>query len=87
MSQSWILILRPNHNRDIHGAMPAIIGGYSSREEADAAGKIAVDFWGGNKEFELQWHKANPHGGVLPRRDWDSFIVIPGSASMGPTDG
>ena len=63
---SWVLIL----NSDINAKPPAVIGGYATRVEAEAAGEFATAF-----DNEPQWPR-------LPF--YTSYVVVPGAACSEP---
>jgi len=63
---SWVLIL----DSDINAKPPAVVGGYATRAEAEAAGELATAF-DNEKQF--------PH---LPH--YTSYVVIPGAACSEP---
>lgn len=67
-NSSWVLILSPQRAAD----MPAVIGGYTTREEAVNAGRQAM----GDEEHEdpARWFTA-----------WRTFVVIPGAAGDPPS--
>ena len=71
---SWVLILSPS----AHVTMkhPAIIGGYYTKESAIEAGRIACIL----DENDCIDETNNRHW----YRSWDSYTVIPGSASTPP---
>ena len=71
----WVLIL----NSDYVAKPPAVIGGYSTREEAERVGDLATSFENlfENKEGVLGWYSS-----VMPF--YTSYIVIPGAAAAGP---
>lgn len=71
---SWVLILSP---RD--GARhPAIVGGYRTREEAEAAGRVAT-FADINTDEEYPAID-NPYWW----RQFEAYTVIPGAADTPP---
>ena len=92
MSRSWVLILTNTRNLN---PGPAVIGGYATREEAEASGLEAI------KEAVAYIKLAEANGGQLPIylspddravvmayqvTPYTTFIVIPGAASSGPEE-
>ena len=63
---SWVLILTPRTG--MSPRHPAVIGGYKSKEEAIAAGRIAV----GADDDEYDYPV------------WSDYTVIPGAADTPP---
>jgi hypothetical protein len=61
---SWVLILTSSLN----ARPPAVVGGYPTRAEAEAAGDEAVQFEPGAKVFP----------------EFSSYVVIPGAACAEP---
>lgn len=65
---SWVLIL----NTDYVAKPPTIIGGYATREEAEAAGETATAF------------KNKPNQVLVSSPYYCRYSVIPGAACSGP---
>lgn len=68
--QSWVLILTPIGMGPSH---PAIIGGYGSRDEAEAAGRSATRFPEGLTDEEHEAWKAARDAELLGRGGFESL--------------
>lgn len=79
---TWVLILTPN---DQH-RHPAIIGGYRSAEQAEAAGNEAMmspqdkALRKMTAEERVEWY--NKGGSFSWSPTWVSYTVIPGAAAL-----
>lgn len=78
---TFILILASSKT---HG-WPAVIGGYASREQAEAAGREATMAHLTQEGFEEARYGADDWAlwGPWTNRPWESFTVIPGNAASG----
>lgn len=65
---SWVLILASN----VTGRIPAVVGGYKTRKEAEAAGELATG-----------WVRS----AYAPMPHFTKFVVIPGAACTEPIGG
>jgi hypothetical protein len=63
---TWVLILVPV----LDHSPPAVIGGYRSRDDAEAAGWLAIRI---SEDY------------TVPRPPYHKFLVIPGAADCEPT--
>lgn len=70
---SWVLILSPRRIAD-RPAHPAVVGGYRTKDEAEAAGRIAT----------MAEARERDDYGALYWCEWEAFTVIPGAADTPP---
>jgi hypothetical protein len=71
---SWVLILNSSYTQE----PPAVIGGFSSLEEAEAVGDAATAFGEPAPDASMGWHS-------VPYPHYLRYTVIPGAGVQGPS--